>query len=158
MEAVLARAEIRVCRLALVDDFVPVRVLSLQLVFEMDLLRRDQAERGVFDPEAADFGGQAHPGPELVRFVVSDDLLDVDRRRDVVPGQMVRIDDTDASIRSEPELPIGQFGCLGAVTAYELLRHSIGRLEKGALHRKMRAGRPSLEIVWADARQPAGHV
>ena len=35
-------AEIRILRLPVVNDFFPIRVLALQLVFEMDLLRRDR--------------------------------------------------------------------------------------------------------------------
>ena len=81
--------------MALVDDFVPVPVLSLQLVLEMDLFRRDQAQGGVLDSEVADVGGQAHPAPEVVWFVVSDDLLDVHRRRGLLDGKMPRVDDAE---------------------------------------------------------------
>src|SRR5262249_36563862 len=56
-EAVLARAQVRILRLAVVDDFLPVQVLSLEHVFEMDPLRRYQAQRSVVDPYVASVGG-----------------------------------------------------------------------------------------------------
>src|SRR5215469_3175719 len=76
-EAIVAWRQVRVLRLAVVDDFLPVAVLALQLVFEMDLFRRHQAQRGVIDTDVVDFGGQMYPGPEVIWFVVSHDLLDV---------------------------------------------------------------------------------
>ena len=65
----------------------------------MDLLRRDQAQRGVVDPDVADVGGQAHPLPEFVRLAVGFDLLDVDRRREFVDSKMTGIDHLDAFSR-----------------------------------------------------------
>ena len=50
------------CSLAVVDDFLPVPVLALELVLELDFLRRDQAQGGVIDREVANVRRQAHRG------------------------------------------------------------------------------------------------
>ena len=52
-EAVVAGRKVRILRLAVVDHLPPVAILALQLVLEMDLLRRDQAQRGVVDLQIA---------------------------------------------------------------------------------------------------------
>ena len=93
--------------MTLVDDFLPVRVLALQHVFETDLLRRRQAQRRELDPHVADVGGQAHPLLELVWLAVGFDLLDMDRRREFVDSKMTGIDHLDAFSRHEPQFAIG---------------------------------------------------
>ena len=49
------------CTWRSLTDFSPVLILAFQLVLEMNLLRRDQAQRGVVDPESRTLRGQAHP-------------------------------------------------------------------------------------------------
>ena len=51
--------------------------------------------------EVADVGGQAHPGPKSYGFVVSDDPLDVQRRREFVEARDV-VDHLDAFSSHEP--------------------------------------------------------
>src|SRR5271168_128644 len=52
-KAVILRRKIRVERLAAIADVLPVAIEAFQSVFEMDLLRRDEVERRVIDPEIA---------------------------------------------------------------------------------------------------------
>src|SRR5580704_13429432 len=88
-EAVAAWIEIGIECLPFIDDLLPVAIVAFQLVAKMDLLRRDQAERGVFDLEIANQRGQALDRRSLVFLAVGGDLLDVDRGRELVEGKVM---------------------------------------------------------------------
>src|ERR1700723_490173 len=52
-ESVMARREIRVLNLSVVDHLAPIAILPLKLILEMNLFRRYQAEGGVVDLQIA---------------------------------------------------------------------------------------------------------
>ena len=89
-ESVMVRREIRVLNLAFVDHLAPVAVLPFKLVLEMNLLRRYQAQSRVVNLQIASTRRQTQIGTCRARqvlpinLVISDDLLDVYRRRELV--------------------------------------------------------------------------
>jgi len=101
-EAVAAWIEIGIECPPFIDDLLPVAIVAFELVFEMDLLRRDQAKIGVVDLEVASQRGQAQVRRGIVCLAVGGDLLDVHRRREFVEGKVTRIDDADAVPGREP--------------------------------------------------------
>ena len=148
-----------VLHLAALTDFLPVRVLSLQLVLEMDLFRRNQAQGGVIDSEAADVGGQAHTGPGVVWFVVSDDLLDVYRRRKCIDVNVGRINHAYRIRIYEPDTAIRCFrGRRPGTVGYRNQPNSIRTIECRRLDRMLRVGDPGLYLVSSYAHEPAARV
>ena len=81
---VSARGEVRILHLAVVDDLVPVPILTFQLIAEAHLFRRDQAKRRVVDRQIPDSRRQAQTVRRIVGFVVGGDLLDVYGGRELV--------------------------------------------------------------------------
>src|SRR5208337_705122 len=94
----------------------PIPIMTFELVFETDLLGRDQAESGVVDLQIATQCGQAQVrrcrARQVLptRFAIGGDLLDVHRRREFVEGKVTRIDDADAVERQEPYPPVRGLG------------------------------------------------
>src|SRR5436309_1423918 len=58
-EPILAGSKVRILSLTIVDKFLPVLILALQLVLEMNLFWRDEAESGVVDRQISRPGWQA---------------------------------------------------------------------------------------------------
>ena len=103
-EAVLAGRKTCIYRSATISAVLPVPVLSLQLVLETDLLRRDEAQGRVTNFQAMGQRRQppvrSRPSREVLPngLVVGGDLLDVHRRRELVGSGMERIDHADDSV------------------------------------------------------------
>src|SRR5207237_9809938 len=102
-EAVVARLEIRILRLAVIDDLLPVRVLVLQLVAKMDFLRRDEAQRREMYRDVADQSRKAPSMRCIPNLAIGLHFLNVYRRREVVHGKVMWIDDTDAGARHKQQ-------------------------------------------------------
>jgi hypothetical protein len=132
--------------LAVVDDLLPVRVLTLQLVSKMDLLRRYEAQRRVIYREIADQRRQAQPTGCIVSLAVRLDLLDVDRRRKLVDGNVTWIDDVDAVEWQEPQFSIGGLGDARSVFACGdgTKADAVGTIECCTLNDPLRIGRPRI--------------
>ena len=119
------------------------RFCPSSLYLKWIFFRRDQAQGGVLDSEVADVGGQAHPGPEVVWFVVGDDLLDVHRRRQLIERKMLRIDDADAAKTQEPQFAIRGFCDNRAIAAgIPMAAHSVGTVENRTPGSSALDGRP----------------
>ena len=113
-EAVLAGSRTGIERLPPSVGVLPIAIPALQLVTEVNLVRRDQAERCVINHQVADQRRQPRArggriaGPVLpVGLAVGGDLFDVHRRRKFVEGKVTRIDDADAVVGQELQLSIG---------------------------------------------------
>ena len=55
----MCRCKIRIERLAAIAHVLPVAIVAFQPIFKMDLFRRDQAQRRVFDLQIASQTRQA---------------------------------------------------------------------------------------------------
>ena len=101
-EAVGPRRQVGILSLTVIHHLSPVGILPLQLVLEMNLVRRGEAESGVVDLQIASSRRQTHARTCRARqvlpihLVVGYDLLDVDRRRELIEGKMMGIDHLDA--------------------------------------------------------------
>ena len=161
VEAVLARGQIRILRLTDVDDFLPVRVLALEFVVEMDLFRRDQAQGGVIDLRRR---GRWRAGASRcrVRYGLPSALilLDVHRRRELVDRKMPGIDHLDTFSRQEPQFAIGELrdGRTVGVRRKRAEPDAVRRIPNRRFNPTLRVGDPRVQFRPWDAHQAACRV
>src|SRR4029077_786770 len=98
-EAVLARRNAHIKRLAAIPYIMPVPIKTFELVTKKNLLRHDKAKCRIVDFQFANVRGQSQTcvciRSGVVRFAVNNDFFDVDGRRKLVDGNVTRIDNTD---------------------------------------------------------------
>ena len=158
-EAIKARTQIRILHLPVVDDLLPVGVLSFEQVTEAHLLGRDQAQRRVIDREISGARWQPQPVRRVVDLVVGSDVLDVHRWRKFVERQMMRIDHADAGITHEQQLAIRGFCDNRVVAAGEpMTAHSVGTVENGRMDRLLWIGGPGVQLGAANTQQATGEI
>ncbi|HTR25319.1 MAG TPA: hypothetical protein VMI10_15160, partial [Terriglobales bacterium] len=105
-KTVISRRKIRIFHTPLIDNFSPLLVLTVQLEAKMHPLWRDQTQCRVIDCQIAYTGRQTQTLLGIVFLTVRRDLLDVNRRWQLVERKMLGIDNTDAVRRREPQFSI----------------------------------------------------
>jgi hypothetical protein len=153
-------------RLALVDYFSPVTVLTLQLVFEVDLFLRDEAKSGELDLQIVS------PGRQLqfrdcrrldispISLFVSYEFLNVDRRGELVDNKMARIDNLDAFACNKPQFAIPGLRDPRAVGASgkRAKPDSVYRIPNRRLDPPFGVRDPSVEFGPPDSDEAAGGI
>ena len=158
-EAVGARWQVRILHLSIVDDLLPVGVLSFEHVTEPHLLRGGQAERRVVDREVAQTRWEPQPVRRVVDLVVGSDSLNVHRWRTFVERQMMRIDDADADITHKPQLAIRGFCDDRVIAGREpMAGHSVGPVENGRMDRLLWMGGPGVQLRPTNTYEATGQI
>src|SRR5215472_783130 len=138
---------------------MPVAVLTLQLEFELGLLRRDEAESRVVDLYVAHQWWEAQLCVGAVDFPVDDNLLNMYWRRQLVEGQMARIDHADSQKRIKPDLSIRGLGDPRVVAGGSSEGpRPVGTVENHALDGVAGIGDPGVQFGACNTHQAAGHV
>src|SRR5262249_39555174 len=91
---------------------LPVAVPTFQFVAKVHLLRCNKTQRRVFNLQITQQRRQApvRNGGRIVSLVVSRNLLDLHRRRNLVKGKMTRINNAHATHGREPQSPVRGLG------------------------------------------------
>src|SRR5581483_6970637 len=108
-EGVAPGRNIAVVSRAAVAGVHPVRVVAFELVFEADLLGREETQSRVTDRNIAPArrGGDRLTGNESL--LVNADFLNMHRRGQSVGRQLLRVNCADALIGAEPDSAIAAF-------------------------------------------------
>ena len=127
-ECVIARPEVGVIGHAPVTRFNPIPVTAVQTVPEPDFFRRHQAVGGVMDFKDTAASGLQFGGVVRVQGQsVHKNLLDDERRRQVVECDSVRIDHHHAVRGGEPKAAIKRFAGVGLIFTVGLAaQHAVG--------------------------------
>src|SRR5208283_5150226 len=101
-----------------------------------------------------------HPVRDLISFIIGDDLLDVDWRRQFVERKMTRIDSLHAFSRYEPQFAICGL-CDGRAEVGRRNRvelDAVRRIPNRRFNPTLRVGDPRVQFASRDAHQTAGRV
>ena len=93
-------------------------------------------------------------------LAVGCDLLDVDRRRELVDDKMMGIDDLNAFSRHEPQFAVGGLrdGRTEVGGRNRMEPDAVGRIPHGRFNPALRVGDPRVQFAARDAHEAAGRV
>src|SRR5271165_6360341 len=157
-EAVVAWSKIGILRLAVVDDFLPVRILALQLIAKMNLLRGTEGQSRIIDPHIADQSRQVQSARCIISLAVRLHFFNVYRWRESIQRNVFWVDDTGAFNGQEPQTPVLRFGCMRTVRSAPNAQNSIGTVKNGHLNGLRWAVDPLVQCLPTDSREAARQV
>jgi hypothetical protein len=87
---IVTRRQIRILHMAVVDNLSPVRILTLQLVAEVNLIWCNEGQRRVINRKIAHMRRQPQSVGGIIGFAIGFDLLDERRRGTCFEGRIAK--------------------------------------------------------------------
>jgi hypothetical protein len=150
-EAVIARSEVSVLNMTLVDHFPPALVLALQHDAKFHVPRHHQAKCGVINQQITDVRRQAQTRPRFIRDAIPGNLLNVDWRRERVKSYSGRIDKAHLYPIYKPDSPVGRLRDRGPEALKDRYQpNSILNAEPSRPNGSLRIGDPGVHVGSSD--------